>query len=167
MAAPAGRRIIAVSWASNVVFALTAVPAALGVAAFDPVAAATALVLFAVSLVVWVWAFAVAAARSTQGDDIAVGNLFLFEGDAPKVVRRHLFGSVALSLATTALTAKADPFGVLVPMLPVGLVGLWGARHGVFPRRRDVVTPDRPLRPSRAASGRSAKRRSGNGRAGE
>jgi hypothetical protein len=166
MSVPAGQAIVRASWAGNVVFAATAVPAALGVAAFDPVAAATALGLFAVALVVWVWAFLVAAARSTQGDDIAVGNLFLFEGRPPRAVRLHLFGSVGVSLVITALTAKADPFGVLVPMLPVGFVGLWGARHGVFPRRRDLVVPDRPLRP-RSPAERSARRRAGDGRAGK
>ena len=30
---------------------------------------------------------------------------------------------------------EANPFGVLVPMLPMGLAGLWGARHGVYPPR--------------------------------
>jgi hypothetical protein len=26
----------------------------------------------------------------------------------------------------------------LVPMLPLGLIGLWGARHGTFPPRPTV-----------------------------
>lgn len=160
-----GLAIVRASWAGNVVFAATAVPAALGVDAMAPVAVGTALALFAVSLGIWVWAFAIAVARSTQGDEIAVGNLFLFEGDPPRAARLHLFGSVAVALVITALTAQADPFGVLVPMLPVGFVGLWGARHGVFPRRRDLVAPDRPLRP-RSPAERSARRRS-DGRAGK
>jgi hypothetical protein len=164
MALP-GVAIVRASWAGNVVFAATAAPAALGVEGSEPIAAGTALALFAVSLGVWGWAFVVAVARSTQGDDIAVGNLFLFEGDPPRAARLHLFGSVGVSLIITALTAKADPFGVLVPMLPVGFVGLWGARHGVFPRRRDLAVPDRPLRP-RSPSERSARRRS-DGRTGK
>jgi hypothetical protein len=166
MSVPAGQAIVRASWISNVLFAATAVPAALGVEAFEPVAVAMALVLFAVSLAVWVWAFAVAVARSAQGDDIAVGNLFLFEGRPPRAVRLHLFGSVGVALVITALTASADPFGVLVPMLPVGFVGLWGARHGVFPARRDGVASDRPLRPRRPSE-RSGRRRSGDGRAGK
>lgn len=164
MALP-GLAIVRASWASNVVFAATAAPAALGVDGSEPIAVGTALALFAVSLVVWAWAFLVAVARSSQGDDIAVGNLFLFEGDPPRAVRYHLFGSVGVSLVITALTAQADPFGVLVPMLPVGFVGLWGARHGVFPRRRDLAVSDRPLRPRRPSE-RSARRRS-DGRAGK
>jgi hypothetical protein len=144
-----GRAIIRNSWLGNLVFAVTAVPA-LFVDGMEPVAAIVALALFALSLLVWVWAFAVAVARSSQGDDIVVGNLFLFEGKAPKDVRRHLFASVGVCLVITAVTVSADPFGVLVPMLPIGLIGLWGARHGEFRRRKDVVQEVRPLRPDRS-----------------
>ena len=28
-------------------------------------------------------------------------------------------------------------FGILVPMLGLGLIALWGARHGTFPARAD------------------------------
>jgi hypothetical protein len=158
-----GRAIIRVSWAGNVVFALSALPVAAGVDGLEPLAVAVALGLFAVSLGVWGWAFAVAVARSAQGDDIAVGNLFLFEGDVPRPVRAHLFGSLGVCLVITAVTAAADPFGVLVPMLPLGLIGLWGARHGTYRLRRDVDTTTRPLRPDRSGPTR---RRSG-GRDGE
>jgi hypothetical protein len=144
-----GRAIIRNSWLGNVVFAASAIPA-LFVDGMEPVAAVVALALFALSLVVWVWAFAVAVARSSQGDDIVVGNLFLFEGRVPKAVRRHLFASVGVCLVITAVTVSADPFGVLVPMLPIGLIGLWGARHGEFGRRKDVVQEVRPLRPDRS-----------------
>jgi hypothetical protein len=130
-----GRSIIVASWAGNAVFALTAIPFALGVDDLEEVAVATALVLFGLSLVVWVWAFAVAFARSANGEDLAVASLFLTVGDAPKDVRWQLFGAFGACLLVTASTAAADPFGVLVPMLPFGLVGLWAARHGVFPPR--------------------------------
>jgi hypothetical protein len=131
-----GRAIVRASWASNVVFAVTAIPVAAGVDALDGVAVGVALALFLVALVVWIYAFAVAVGRSAQGDDVVVGNLFLMQGPAPRSIRWHLFGSFALSLAIAAGTAVGDPFGVLVPMLPLGFVGLWGARHGTFPARR-------------------------------
>ena len=124
------------SWAGNVAFASTAIPAALGVESFEGPAIMTALVRFFVSLGVWTWAFVIAIARSTQGDDIVVANLFGTIGDAPRAVRWHLFGSLGVCLVITVGTAAADPFGVLVPMLPLGLVGLWAARHGTFPPRR-------------------------------
>jgi hypothetical protein len=151
----AGKAIIRSSWIGNLIFALTALPAVF-VDSLEPVAVVVSLALFAVSLGVWVWAFGVAVVRSSQGDDIVVGNLFLFEGDAPKAVRRQLFGSVGVCLVITAVSASANPFGVLVPMLPIGFVGLWGARHGVFRPRPGSEPEIRPLRPERPASRRRA-----------
>ncbi len=135
-----GRAIVRASWASNLLFAVTAIPVAVGVDAFDGPAVGVALALFAVALGVWVYAFAIAVGRTAQGDDVVVGNLFLMQGPAPRAVRWHLFGSFALCLAITAGTASGDPFGVLVPMLPLGFVGLWGARHGTFPARKQPAT---------------------------
>ncbi|HZP30057.1 MAG TPA: hypothetical protein VFC99_13965 [Acidimicrobiia bacterium] len=139
-AAEPGRAIVLASWASNVIFAVTAVPVAAGVDALDGVAVGVALTLFLVALGVWSYAFVIAVGRSARGDDVVVGSLFLMQGPAPARVRWHLFGSFAVCLAITAGTAVGDPFGVLVPMLPLGLVGLWGARHGVFPARRDAAS---------------------------
>lgn len=130
-----GRATIVSSWVGDALFAVTAIPAAAGVAAFDSVAIATALGLFFVSLVIWVWLFGVAAARSARGDDIVVGSLFGSVGGAPRDVRIQLFAAFGVCLLVTFGTAAAEPFGVLVPMLPLGLVGLWAARHGTFPPR--------------------------------
>lgn len=130
-----GRLIIWSSWAAIVVFAGTAVPAALGVDALGVAALVTSLALFLVSLVVWGWALLVAMARTTQGDDVAVAGLFFLQGSAPPPVRWHLLGSVGVSVVLALATAATDPFGLLVPMLPVGLAGLWGARHGEYPPR--------------------------------
>ena len=130
-----GRPIIVASWLGDVVFLVTAAPAALGVDVFDEVAVGAALALFFLSLAIWAWAFAVAVARSARGDNIVVANLFGTIGDAPRPVRFHLFGSLVVCLVITAATAAANPFGVLVPMLPLGFVGLWAARHGTFPPR--------------------------------
>lgn len=152
-----GERIIAVSWFADALFAVTAIPAALGVSAFDVVSIAVALGLFVISLGVWCWAFAVALVRTTRGDDVAVGSMFLMQGPAPKRVRVHLFGALGVCIAVTAVTAAAEPFGVLVPMLPLGLIGLWGARHGVFP----------PRRMPGAAAGDATEERRSRGRAGE
>jgi hypothetical protein len=135
-----GRAIVRASWASNVVFAVSAVPAAAGVDAFETPALVVALLLFTSSIVIWAWAFAIAVVRSANGDDIVVANLFLMQGDVPTTVRRHLFASLVVSIVIAAGSAVQAPFGVLVPMLPLGFVGLWGARHGVFPARR---TPQR------------------------
>ena len=124
------------SWVGNLLFAVTAIPAALGVDAFDDPAVGVALLLFFASLVVWCWALGLAAVRTTRGDDVQVMSLFLLEGRAPARVRWLLYGSFLVCLAITVGTAAANPFGVLVPMWPLGLVGLWGARHGVYPPRK-------------------------------
>jgi hypothetical protein len=137
-----GRAIVWFAWAANAVFLVVAVPSAAGVDAFEDPAVGVALTLFGLSLVVWPWALGRAFLRSAEGDDIAVASLFLTVGDAPKQVRWHLFGALAVCLVIVAATAADDPFGVLVPMLPLGLIGLWAARYGTFPPR--AATPTRP-----------------------
>jgi len=127
--------IVLSAWTTNVVFAATAIPAAVGVSSFDTPAVVAALVLFGVGLVVWTWAFGLAVLRSARGDDIVVASLYLTAGDAPRPIRLQLFGALGVCLLITVATATSDPFGVLVPMLTLGFVGLWAARHGTFPPR--------------------------------
>ena len=130
------------SWVGDALFAVTAIPAAVGVEAFDAVAIAVGacpLLRVAGRLGVGVRGRGRAQRR---GDDIVVGSLFGSVGGAPRQVRFHLFGALGVCLLVTVGTAAADPFGVLVPMLPLGLVGLWAARHGTFPLR--TVGPRRP-----------------------
>jgi hypothetical protein len=132
----AGRGIVWTTWVANGIFAATAVPAALGVDALDGVALGVALALFAVSIPVWIYAFGRAVARTAQGDDIVVASLFFLQGSAPPRVQRSLLAGVAVNVVIAGATAAANPFGVLVPMLPLGLTGLWGARHGTYPPRK-------------------------------
>ena len=132
-----GSRIVTASWASVALFAVTAVPAAAGVTALNAVALATALALFVVGIAVWLWGFAIALVRSASGDDIVVASLFLLQGSPPRPVRRNLYLALAASVVIAGATGTADAFGILVPMLPIGLIGLWGARHGTFPPRKD------------------------------
>jgi len=130
-----GQGIVRVVWASDVVLVVTAVPVALGADRLGVVAAAVALLCFAASLVVWAMAFFTAAARTTRGDDIVVSSLFLTGDSAPAVVRRRLYWATAVSVIVALATGFRAPFGILVPMLPLGLIGLWGARYGTFPPR--------------------------------
>ena len=48
---------------------------------------------------------------------------------------QHQYESSVRAAADDARTM----FSVLVPMYPLGLIGLWGARHGTFPPRRTAV----------------------------
>src|SRR5690348_3931250 len=91
--------------------------------------------MFLISLPIWVYAYGLAVVRTGRGDDITVSSLFFLNRSAPKPVQRQLLGAVGASIVVAAVTAVANPFGVLVPMLPMGLAGLWGARHGVYPPR--------------------------------
>lgn len=132
---PPGRAIVNFGWAANVLFAITAVPVALGADALLGVAIAVALVLFVVAIGTFVYAFAVGVTRTTRGDNVAVANLFFLQGSAPRPIQRDFLLVFLASLVITAGTAAWEPFGVLVPMLPVGLAGVWAARYGVFPPR--------------------------------
>ena len=111
------------------------------------------------------WAFAVAASRSSDGDDIAVGSLFLMQGHLDGTARTPLYASFVLSLVIAAITAASNPFAVLVPMLSLGFVGGWGARYGSFARRTDVRVETRPLRPTRPMGQRRGFVRGADGRA--
>ena len=124
------------SWAADGMFAASAVPAALGADALDGVAVGVAVGLFAVSIPVWVYAFGLAVARTARGDDVVVASLFFLQGSAPRRVQLELLGALGACVLVAAATGAANPFGVLVPMLPLGLTGLWGARHGAYPPRR-------------------------------
>jgi hypothetical protein len=135
-----GRRIVIGTWASLALFTVVAVPNALGLHALDTATTAVSLLLFAAALVVWLYAFGVAVARSARGDDIVVSSWVFLTGSAPPDVRRHFFGATAASIVVGLATASANPFGVLVPMLPLGLAALWGARHGTFPPRAPRAT---------------------------
>ena len=151
-----GRRTILWSWATTAAFAVIVLPVAVGATALEDVAIVVSLTLFAASLVVWTYAFGLAVVRSARGDDITVPALFfLSSGAAPSAVRRHLLGSLSLSVVVAVVTVKANPFSALVPMLPLGLAGLWAARHGTFPPRR-TVRGNRNIRPvvSRRTDGR-------------
>jgi len=130
-----GRSIVVASWLGTAALVVGAVPARLGVDAFGVVSLAVSLGLFVVALGVWAYAFVVAVARSANGDDIVVANLFCFAGPVPAPVRWHLFGSLAVCTVVALVCAIGNPFTTLAPMWPFGCLGLWGARHGTFPPR--------------------------------
>jgi hypothetical protein len=138
-----GRGIIVSGWAANVLFAVTAIPVAAGVDDLLGVAIGVSLLLFLVSVGVFVYAFVLALARNSGGDNVAVANLFFLQGSAPKPIKRQFLWMFVVCLAIAAGTAAWEPFGVLVPMLPVGLAGMWAGRYGVF--------PPRPVAPRRRA----------------
>jgi hypothetical protein len=131
-----GRGILVFGWIANALFAVTAAPAAItGDDALVAIAIGCALLLFFVAIGAFVYAFALAVARSARGDNVAVANLFFLQGSAPRSVQRSFLVLFLVCLAIAVATVAWEPFGVLVPMLPIGLAGVWAARYGTFPPR--------------------------------
>ena len=115
------------------------------------VGAVTAMTLFAIGVVAFLWSYWTAVQRSREVD-IAVSQLYLLLGAAiPKAVRRTmnlvLVAQFAIALATTF--ARPDgpdgnpgsslAVGFLAIMLGFGLNGLWASQHGSFQTRREVA----------------------------
>lgn len=142
-----GSPILAASWTGTALFAVTAAADRLGAESLEPVATFTALGLFSAGFVIWVVAFVIAVARSAEAE-ISIPGLFFLQGTAPRPVQVQLLGSLLAGVAVAAATASSAPFGVLEPVFPLALAGLWGARHGTFgprqprPRRRDRAPGD-------------------------
>jgi hypothetical protein len=131
-----GGRIIVWSWATTALFTVVAALDAFGVPPFDQIAPWACFALFVVSLGIWLYAFGLAVVRSTRGDDISVATLFfLSSGAAPALVRKHLMAALGVAIVVGLATVKSNPTSILVPMLPLGLAGMWSARHGTFPPR--------------------------------
>jgi len=131
-----GKAIVVASWSTLFVFAIVAVGDAAGIHALNTPATVVSVALFVASLPIWIYAFGLALVRSSRGDDIVVGSWVFLTPSAPKEQRRQLLGATGVSIVVALATAWANPFSVLVPMLPLGFAALWGARHGVYPARR-------------------------------
>lgn len=136
-----GRAIILWSWRSTGLFAATAVAATI----FDDLrllAAIVALTLFGIGTIVFLMAFGLAVGRS-RTEAIGIGGLYFLVGSAPAPVQRSLLASFVVQIVVGVVTASIRiftslAFGTLVPLLGLGLAGLWGARHGEFGPRAEV-----------------------------
>jgi hypothetical protein len=139
------------------VFVVTAVLAAVFfTTSLQWVGAITALSLFAVGVVCFLWSYLHAVQRSRTDEISVVGLYFLAGRSTPPQVRRTMLAMLAVQIATATATtfARLDgpdgkpgsslAVGFLVPMLGFGLNGLWAAFHGTFGERQ------------RADSGKSA-----------
>ena len=142
-------RIVRLDMALTALFVVTAVFAAVvfnGPARV--VGVVVALGLFALGTFAFLMGYFVAVGRS-RTQEIAVAELYLLTGKAlPAAPKRALLWLLGVQIVAALGTALARPntdgragstlaFGVLVPMLGLGLNGLASARHGTFgPRRR-------------------------------
>ncbi|MEO7428599.1 MAG: hypothetical protein ABIY48_04360, partial [Acidimicrobiales bacterium] len=118
----------------------TSVGAALLPDAFGLLHAVLSGVLFAVGTGAFLWAYALGVSRS-RVDLVTISGLFFLAGEtAPASVRRPLRVAVALEVVAVLVAAGVRPyteaaFGILAPMFAMGLMGVWGGRHGSFPPR--------------------------------
>lgn len=136
-----GRPVVVASLAGTALFAVTALPASAGVEPAGYAAVVVALALFVASIPLSLYALARGAVRTARrGERVTVTGLFFLRGSAPAPVRRALLGSLVASLAVVVVTASAEPFGILVPVFPLALAGVWAARHGTFPAIPEPAT---------------------------
>jgi hypothetical protein len=104
---------------------------------FLPLSVPVDLVLFAAGCGAFLWAYALAIGRSRY-EAITMGGLFFLGDDAaPPDVTRLLRGALGVQVVVAVTAAALRPFtalafSVLVPMLGLGLIALWAARHGRF-----------------------------------
>jgi hypothetical protein len=135
-------------WATGA-FTVSAVAAAAVPDPLEYVAVPVDLVLFAAGCAAFLWAYAVAVGRSRYDELTMAGVFFLGGRSAPARVTRSFRRLLAAQVVVAVATAAARPFtalafGVLVPMLGLGLMALWGARHGAFPPRAAATGSPRP-----------------------
>ncbi len=144
---PAAARIVQASIAGTVVFAVTAVPAAIAPDAFVGVAV---IVSWCCSPSAWSpsrgptpWPSA--AAAPTSSASVACSSS---PAARPAACSAALIGSLVAEIVIAVATASTRvytplAFGVLVPMYGLGLMGLWGARlrHVPAPRPTPTAAP--------------------------
>lgn len=138
-AAAPGRQLVRLSWVATFALAVSAAGAIASSSLRVPVLVLHA-AMFVAGCVLFLWAYAVAIRRSRLVQVDVVGVYFLAGGSAPPAVRRQLLGSLGAQVVISIAAAAARPFtslaaAILVPVVGLGLTGLWGARHGTFPPR--------------------------------
>jgi hypothetical protein len=111
---------------------------------------------FTVGIVAFLWGYWTAVQRS-RADNISVAALyFLVDNCAPQSVSRlmnsalgiQVVVAVATAISRTTTDGRAGStlaFGVLAPMMGLGLNGLWGATFGTFAPRKFGDSPEVPL----------------------
>ena len=150
-------RIVRADVVGTAVFVVTAVLAAVFfTTSLQWVGAVTALSLFAVGVVCFLWSYLHAVQRSRTDEISVIGLYFLAGQSTPPQVKRTMLATLAAQIVTATATtfARLDgpdgkpgsslAVGFLVPMFGFGLNGLWAAFHGTFGERQ------------RADSGKSA-----------
>lgn len=118
------------------------------------IAVVVSLLCFTLGVVSFLWGYWNAVQRS-RGENIGVAALyFLTDGVAPRRVARLMNCCLGVQTVCGIATALARhstdgrpgstlAFGILVPMMGLGLNGLWGAFHGSFDPRGQIAAGSR------------------------
>jgi len=135
-----GTRVVNLAFLGTGALVATSVAAAALPDTFGIVHAAVSVVLFGVGTCALLWAYALGVSRS-RAELIGIPGLFFLAGPvAPGPTRRQLRLAVAVQIVVVVVAAAIRPFsevafGILAPMFGLGLMGMWGGRHGTFPPR--------------------------------
>lgn len=142
----AGRALLLGDWWGTLLFTLSAVLGVTVPSLFRWPSVVVSLALFAVGLAAFVAAFVVSVGRSRE-ELVTTAGVYFLSGSAPRGVRGRFWLLVGVQTVVAVVSASVRPFttvafGILVPTLGLGLMALWGARHGAFaPRPPGRVRP--------------------------
>jgi len=134
----AGAGMVNLAFAGTGVLVGTSAAAAALPDSFGLVHAVVSVVLFVVGTGALLWAYALGVARS-RTDVVSIPGLFFLAGTAaPRDVRRPFRIALVVEIVAVVVAAAIRPysevaFGILAPMFGLGLMGMWGGRHGAFP----------------------------------
>ena len=151
-----GLWIVRTNEAMTVLFSVTAVLAAIFFEQpWKTIEVTVSLACFSLGIFAFLWGYWTAVQRSRQ-DNISVAALyFLIDKCAPRSVSVRMnvvlgvqtLVAIVTGIARSSTDGKAGStlaFGILVPMLGLGLNGLWGATYGSFSPRILEEEPEVP-----------------------
>ena len=136
---------------TSLFFVVTAVAAVIFTPSTRTIGVVVDLVLFAVGVAAFIWGYFSAVQRS-RVDEISVASLYFLSGQVAdkqvqKIMNGCLIAQLVIGLAGAIARSSTDgkagstlAFGVLVPLLGLGLNGLWASQFGSFTPRDQ---PDR------------------------
>jgi len=137
---PASPGLIRLDLWGTVVFSVLSVVGAIAATPATAYPAAICAGVLAVGgCVAFAWGYAIAVGRSRY-DEIDLAGLFFLSRSAPPAARRPLLGLLTVQTVVGVGAAAIRPFTVLAfcvlaPLWGLGLITLWSARNGRFPRR--------------------------------
>lgn len=135
-----GHAVVRVAVIGTGLLVAASLAAALWPSTFSTIDAVLSGVLFVIGSGAMLWAYARGISRS-RADLITISGLFFLAGQvAPRSIRRVFWLVVTIEVVAVFAAGFARPygevaFGILAPMYGLGLMSVWGARHGSFPPR--------------------------------